>query len=115
MGCYSEELRFEFWNNENNIQGQKLDSPCEINKHVSFSHMDSTDLFSLYIMMCINFPITVRVLQNNERGFPLIFTITVIEFVLVYVTLFAWSTFPEQKITSILLWKKDKTHNFLNN
>jgi hypothetical protein len=25
--------------------------------------------------MCINFPITVRLLQNNERGFPLIFTI----------------------------------------
>jgi hypothetical protein len=31
-------------------------------------------------MMYINFPITVRLLQNNERGFPLIFTITVVEF-----------------------------------
>jgi hypothetical protein len=30
-------------------------------------------------MMCINFPITVRLLQNNERGFPLISTITVVE------------------------------------
>jgi hypothetical protein len=29
--------------------------------------------------MCIIFPITVRLLQNNERGFPLIFTITVVE------------------------------------
>jgi hypothetical protein len=29
--------------------------------------------------MCINFPITVRLLQNNERSFPLIFTITVVE------------------------------------
>jgi hypothetical protein len=28
--------------------------------------------------MCINFPKTVRVLQNNERSFPLIFTITVV-------------------------------------
>jgi hypothetical protein len=41
--------------------------------------MSSTYLFSLYVMMCINFPITVRLLQNNERGFPLIFTITVAE------------------------------------
>jgi hypothetical protein len=40
----------------------------------------STDLFSLYIMMCINFPIIVRVLQNNESGTPLIFTITVVEY-----------------------------------
>jgi hypothetical protein len=31
-------------------------------------------------MMCINFPITVRLLQNNERGFPLIFIITVVEY-----------------------------------
>jgi hypothetical protein len=30
-------------------------------------------------MMCIIFPITVRLLQNNERSFPLIFTITVVE------------------------------------
>jgi hypothetical protein len=30
--------------------------------------------------MCINFPITVRLLQNNERGFPLIFSITVVEY-----------------------------------
>jgi hypothetical protein len=29
--------------------------------------------------MCINFPITVRALQNNELGFPLIFTIAVVE------------------------------------
>jgi hypothetical protein len=45
-----------------------------------FSHINCTDLFSMYIMMCIFFPMTVRVLQNNERGFPLIFTITVVEF-----------------------------------
>jgi hypothetical protein len=31
-------------------------------------------------MICINFPITVRVLQNNERGFPLIFKVTLVEF-----------------------------------
>jgi hypothetical protein len=37
-------------------------------------------LFSLYILMCFNFPITVRLLQNNEHGFPLIFTITVVEY-----------------------------------
>jgi hypothetical protein len=29
--------------------------------------------------MCIIFPITVRLLQNNERGFHLIFTIPVVE------------------------------------
>jgi hypothetical protein len=33
-------------------------------------------------MMCIIFPITVRLLQNNERCFPLIFTITVVELVI---------------------------------
>jgi hypothetical protein len=44
-----------------------------------FSLINSTYLSSLYIMMCINFPITMCLLQNNERGFPLIFTITVVE------------------------------------
>jgi hypothetical protein len=28
--------------------------------------------------------ITVHVLQNNERGFPLIFTITVVEYEIIY-------------------------------
>jgi hypothetical protein len=32
-------------------------------------------------MRCIIFLITVRLLQNNERGFPLIFTITVVEYI----------------------------------
>jgi hypothetical protein len=44
-----------------------------------FLHISYTDLFSLHIMICIIFPITVCLLQNNERGFPLIFTITVVE------------------------------------
>jgi hypothetical protein len=44
-----------------------------------FSHINSTDLFSMYILMCIILPIAVRVLQYNERGFPLIFKITVVE------------------------------------
>jgi hypothetical protein len=34
----------------------------------------------MLVMTCINFPITVRLLQNNERGFPLIFTITLVEY-----------------------------------
>jgi hypothetical protein len=38
-----------------------------------------TDLLSMYIMMRINFSIIVRVLQYNKRGFPLIFTITVVK------------------------------------
>jgi hypothetical protein len=33
----------------------------------------------MYIKMCINFPITVFVLQNNEHGFLLISTINVVE------------------------------------
>jgi hypothetical protein len=40
------------------------------------SHINSSDLLW---MMSINFPLTLRALQNNERGFPLIFTITVVE------------------------------------
>jgi hypothetical protein len=51
-----------------NIQGQKLDPRCGINKHIV--------VFTYLLLMCINFPITVRVLQNNERGFSLIFATT---------------------------------------
>jgi hypothetical protein len=32
--------------------------------------------------MWLIFPITVRLLQNNERGFPLIFKINVVELLL---------------------------------
>jgi hypothetical protein len=35
-------------------------------------------------MMCIIFPITVHLLQSNERGFPLMFTITVVEFTILW-------------------------------
>jgi hypothetical protein len=72
MGRYSEEPRFAFDRDENiramqytRSQGQKLDPWCEINKHIFVF----INLCSLYIMMCIIFPITVRLLQNNERGF----------------------------------------------
>jgi hypothetical protein len=50
-----------------------------VTNEINYSHINSTYLFSLYIMMCINFPINVRLLEDNERGFPLIFTITLIE------------------------------------
>jgi hypothetical protein len=43
-----------------------------------FSHINSTDSFPMCVI-CFNFPITVSVLQNNDRGFPFIFTITVVE------------------------------------
>jgi hypothetical protein len=67
---------------QSNIQGQKLDPRCEINKHIFVFTYQLTNLCSSYIMMCIIFPITVCLLQNNERGFPLIFTITVVELLL---------------------------------
>jgi hypothetical protein len=56
----------------------QLDPQCEINKNiVAFTYMYQLYRFSMYIMVCINLPITpVYVLQNNESGFPLIFTIT---------------------------------------
>jgi hypothetical protein len=48
----------------------------------------------MYIKMCINFRITVRVLQNNERGFTLIFAIavaiTVVEFSTTARTIFSY-------------------------
>jgi hypothetical protein len=66
------------------IQRQKLNPDVKLTSTSLFSHINSTYLFSLYIMMCINFPITVRLLQNNERGFPLIFTITVVEWILTF-------------------------------
>jgi hypothetical protein len=52
-----------------------------------FSHTNySPGLLSMYIMMCINFRITLHVLQNNECGFPLIFTITVVELAVMHKT-----------------------------
>jgi hypothetical protein len=48
-----------------------------------FSHNNSSDLISLYITTCIIFPITEHLLQHNERGFPLIFTKTKVEFPLI--------------------------------
>jgi hypothetical protein len=50
----------------------------------------------LYTLICIIFPITVRLLQNNERGFPLIFTITVV----VQRLLAARATLAKQRWTS---------------
>jgi hypothetical protein len=79
MGRYSEEPHFALhtfnvkYKDKNWIHDVKLTSAS------LFSHINSRDLFSLHVMMYTNFPITVRVLQNNERGFPLIFTITVVE------------------------------------
>jgi hypothetical protein len=78
MGLRSEEFKEMETYVEYNMQGRKLDPRCEINKAVTslFSYTDYSDLFLLYVMMCINFRIIVRVMQNNERGLPLIFAIT---------------------------------------
>jgi hypothetical protein len=69
IGRYSEKLVSHFKEMKTyvqcHIQGQKLDPRCEIDKHI----FDFT--YQLYIfIMCTNFPITVRLFQNNERGFP---------------------------------------------
>jgi hypothetical protein len=68
-----------------NIQGQKLDPRCEINKHI-FVFTKQLYIFILVVYNNVHqiFLITVRLLQNNERGFPLIFTITVVEFAILY-------------------------------
>jgi hypothetical protein len=59
---------------KNDIHNVKLTSTS------LFLQIKFTDLLSMYIMMCINFPMTVSMLQNNERCFLVIFTITVVEF-----------------------------------
>jgi hypothetical protein len=82
MGRYSEESRFAFYRYVHcNIQGQNLhvDSRCEINKH---NFVFTYQLYKFMLIVFI-FPITVRLLQNNECGFPLIFTITVVELFLI--------------------------------
>jgi hypothetical protein len=66
-----------------NIQWQKTRSTMwKQQAHRYFLHITSTYLLSMYRMIhvCINFQKTVRVLQNNERSFPLIFTISVVEY-----------------------------------
>jgi hypothetical protein len=79
MGRYSEELTSHFKEMKTyvqcntSIQGQKLAPRCEIHKHIFVFTYQLYRIFSLHIMMCINFAITVRLLQNNERGFPLFF------------------------------------------
>jgi hypothetical protein len=61
MGCYSDEaqsLASHFAEMKTyvqcNIQGQKLDPRCEINKQFFFSHQLS-NLCLLYVLMCIIF------------------------------------------------------------
>jgi hypothetical protein len=71
-----------------------------------FSHINSTYLFSLYIMMmCIIFPTTVRLLQNNECGFPLIFTLTVVEWRIIY---------PGFKVQTQTVWYLHVNVNYIS-
>jgi hypothetical protein len=80
IGRYSEEPRFAFYRVQCNIQGQKLDPRREIKKHI-FVFTYQLCRFILVVYNDVHhFTITMRLLPNNERSFPLIFTITVVEY-----------------------------------
>jgi hypothetical protein len=84
MGRYSEEHRFAFYRDENvrSMQYTRTKTRSTVwNQQARFCfHISTLQIYARCIQWCAYFfPKTVRLLQNNERGFPLIFTITVVE------------------------------------